>query len=228
MALIKCINCGHMISDKAIVCPKCGASIQEEKTSNWKKKSIVAVLICTFLIVLIGLLAYVFINKGAEQQSIEKQENVKKETVSVRFIDVFINRMNAEESHINLKLHEYLQEQGYKLLKQETTSEYYDAFESTLSQEHYYLGLNMVYDNENWHSLGTPCNGVEVVIGEPDSYVIVKFQNEEIMKEFIGDAEKSGFTYRGDDKWSRDSDYPYDFIIKKDDTTLECHSQYAY
>lgn len=28
MALIKCINCGHMISDKAVKCPKCGTPIQ--------------------------------------------------------------------------------------------------------------------------------------------------------------------------------------------------------
>lgn len=29
MALIKCINCGHMISDKAVKCPKCGTPIQK-------------------------------------------------------------------------------------------------------------------------------------------------------------------------------------------------------
>ena len=28
MALIKCTNCGHMISDKAVKCPKCGTPIQ--------------------------------------------------------------------------------------------------------------------------------------------------------------------------------------------------------
>ena len=27
MALIKCLNCGHMISDKAIKCPKCGCPV---------------------------------------------------------------------------------------------------------------------------------------------------------------------------------------------------------
>ena len=225
MALVKCSKCGHEISDKAFVCPKCGASIQEEKTSKGKKKNIVAVLFCVFSIVLIGLFAYVFTNKSSgEPLSIEKQDNVKNEKFSIQFADVFINRMNTEESHINPKLHEYLQEHGYKLLKQETTSEYYEVFESTLSQEHYYLGLNMEYDNENWHSLGTPCCGVEVVIGEPDSYVIVKFQDEEELNEFICDAEKSGFTYRYDDRWSRDSDYPYDCISKMDATTLRCSS----
>ena len=222
MALVKCS------SDKAFVCPKCGASIQEEKTSKDNKKSIVAVLFCVFSIALIGLFAYVFTNKNSGKPfSIEKQDNVKNETFSIRFVDVFINRMNTEESHINPKLHEYLQEHGYKLLKQETTSEYYDVFESTLSQEHYYLGINMEYDNENWHSLGTPCNGVEVVIGEPNSYVIIKFQNEEELKDFIIDAEKAGFR-EGDYGWSRETDYPYDNIKKIDDTTLECNSTMPY
>lgn len=232
MALVKCSKCGHEISEKAIVCPKCGASIQKEakdkneSSKGGKKKSLVAVLICALVIALIGLLAYVFTPNGdSEPQSTERSaEEAENETVSVRFADVFVNRMNTEESHINPKLHEYLQEQGYKLLKQKTTSEYYEVFESTLSQEHYYLGLNMEYDNENWHSLGTPCYGVEVVIGEPDSYVIVKFQDEEELNEFICDAEKSGFTYRHDDTWSRDSDYPYDCISKMDATTLRCSS----
>lgn len=30
MALIKCTECGHMISDKAVKCPKCGCSTKEE------------------------------------------------------------------------------------------------------------------------------------------------------------------------------------------------------
>lgn len=226
MALIKCTKCGHEISEKAIICPKCGTSIQKEKTSKGWKKSIVAVLFCVFSIALIGLFVYVFATKSSgEQLSREKQDDVKNGMAFVRFSDVFINRMSTEESHINCKLHEYLQKHGYKLLKQETTSEYYEVFESTLSQEHYYLGVNMEYENEKWRSLGTPCNGVEVVIGEPNNYVIVKFQNEEELKDFISDAEKSGFN-RDDDTWSRDGVFPHDDIVKKDATTLECSSSF--
>ena len=33
MALVKCTNCGHMISDRAAKCPKCGAPIQKEKAA---------------------------------------------------------------------------------------------------------------------------------------------------------------------------------------------------
>ena len=34
MALIKCANCGHMISDRAIRCPKCGTEIISQRTNN--------------------------------------------------------------------------------------------------------------------------------------------------------------------------------------------------
>jgi len=43
MALIKCINCGHMISDKAVKCPKCGTPIQmiKEAAKPIEKEEIV-------------------------------------------------------------------------------------------------------------------------------------------------------------------------------------------
>ena len=232
MALVKCSNCGHDISEKAIVCPKCGASIQKEAKSEnespkgGKKKGIVAVLICALVVALIGLFAYVFTSNGdSESQNAERSaEEAKNETVSVRFTDVYINRMSTENSHINTKLHELLQKQGYKLLMQETTSEYYEVFECTLSQKHYYLGKNMEYYNGGWHPVGTPYCGVEVVVGEPDSYVIIKFQDEDELKIFIDDAEKSGFNKNDYDGWSRDSDYPHDYISKTDTATLDCRS----
>ncbi len=34
MALIKCTNCGHMISDKAVRCPKCGNEIISQRANN--------------------------------------------------------------------------------------------------------------------------------------------------------------------------------------------------
>ena len=42
MALIECSNCGHMISDKATKCPKCGCPIgrQTSKGSEkWQEKN---------------------------------------------------------------------------------------------------------------------------------------------------------------------------------------------
>ena len=38
MALIECKNCGHKISDKASVCPKCGTPTKEEPKENCVQK----------------------------------------------------------------------------------------------------------------------------------------------------------------------------------------------
>lgn len=37
MALIKCYECGAMISDKALDCPKCGAPISQDTVVNEEK-----------------------------------------------------------------------------------------------------------------------------------------------------------------------------------------------
>lgn len=41
MALIKCNNCGHMISDKAVRCPKCGSPVKKEETLRLSDEEIV-------------------------------------------------------------------------------------------------------------------------------------------------------------------------------------------
>lgn len=40
MALVKCTNCGHMISDRAAKCPKCGAPVQKEKAAPQREVKI--------------------------------------------------------------------------------------------------------------------------------------------------------------------------------------------
>ena len=63
MALIKCTQCGHMVSDRGTKCPKCGMTIHKEgksaenaqnadrKGAGTKKKYIVATLCCIALVV---------------------------------------------------------------------------------------------------------------------------------------------------------------------------------
>ena len=63
MALIKCTQCGHMVSDRGTKCPKCGMTIHKEgesaenaqnadrKGAGTKKKYIVAALCCIALVV---------------------------------------------------------------------------------------------------------------------------------------------------------------------------------
>ena len=61
MALIKCKNCGHMISEKAKSCPKCGnkiAIVEEKKSSTTK------IVIAVVLLALLGCGAFFFLNKG--------------------------------------------------------------------------------------------------------------------------------------------------------------------
>lgn len=63
MALIKCTKCGHEISDKATVCPRCGniiAIVEEKKSST--TKSIIAIV----LLVLLACGTFFFLNKGNE------------------------------------------------------------------------------------------------------------------------------------------------------------------
>lgn len=66
MALVKCEKCGHMLSDKAEVCPKCGCALVKKpsscETSNKKKRKSNAILILSLLalIVLSVLLFYFY------------------------------------------------------------------------------------------------------------------------------------------------------------------------
>lgn len=57
MSLIKCENCGHEISDKAKVCPKCGhiTVVGEEKNNTTK---IICAVVCTVLAVVVIVGAY--------------------------------------------------------------------------------------------------------------------------------------------------------------------------
>lgn len=95
MALIKCKNCGHMISDKAVKCPKCGCPIQPvekpnikqvhvepipEKNDNgfWIKWGLIALLLC----LIVGLVFY-FINRSSSNSLNEDNNtNVVAESLS--------------------------------------------------------------------------------------------------------------------------------------------------
>ena len=51
MALIRCKECGHEVSDKATVCPKCGNKITiVEKKKNSTTKILIAVVLLALLV----------------------------------------------------------------------------------------------------------------------------------------------------------------------------------
>ncbi len=75
MALIKCNNCGHMISDKATRCPNCGKCVDEEQFYEVCEEK---VSVCGFkkylpyilgAVVVLGIAGYYFSNRSLEHSS---------------------------------------------------------------------------------------------------------------------------------------------------------------
>lgn len=303
MALIKCENCGHMVSDKGTKCPKCGTPIHkveetakpiekeekviaevespkveipkvertdveaistiedytdEPKSNKWKKVcgvlAVVAVIGGIYLFINYqksqsnARLEYEAMQKAkadsamvadslarvaaAEEQarldSLNAVEAIRQKFVKVE--DVYVDLSNGEKKHINLNLVEVLKGRGYELLKaEEVAFATADDVEvnNDIQATTFYLGLNMAYDGD-WKATGSPYSGVEVFVSdEPHAYVVIHFENSADLEAFLSDAEKLGFEKR-DKEWSRNTDYPHDFISKKDDTTLECCSEYPF
>ena len=92
MALIKCYNCGNFISDKAGICPKCGAQMtgQPPQTSgqgsspeqaiiansgNQPKKSNKGIIIglCAALFLLLAGLVFILIKNNQEEREAERK-----------------------------------------------------------------------------------------------------------------------------------------------------------
>lgn len=72
MALVKCSKCGHEISDKAEVCPKCGNRIA---TSNGNGNSIIKIVgLIAVAALLIGG-TFFFLNKGNEADIVKSTVN---------------------------------------------------------------------------------------------------------------------------------------------------------
>ena len=78
MALIKCTECGHMVSDKATVCSKCGCPIDNQsnglnvnihKQNGSGRKWIVAVLSIIVLIAAVAIVFYVFSSEASNDDS---------------------------------------------------------------------------------------------------------------------------------------------------------------
>ena len=78
MALIKCKECGHDISDKATTCPKCGCPIDNQsnglnvnihKQNGSGRKWIIAVLSIIVLIAAVAIAFYVFSSGDSNNDS---------------------------------------------------------------------------------------------------------------------------------------------------------------
>lgn len=68
MALIKCSECGHEVSDKASSCPNCGNPVDRKSNGSWKKPIIG---IAFFLIIIAGAFGIWNVLKGNTQSDIQ-------------------------------------------------------------------------------------------------------------------------------------------------------------
>lgn len=103
MALIKCTECGQMISDKATKCPKCGCPIgrQTDKESDkWKEKTHESasesknyLLYILGAVVILGIAGYFFFNRSSSQSP---NEDVVANPVSVDSVSTNVD--SAESS----------------------------------------------------------------------------------------------------------------------------------
>ena len=81
--LIKCSECGKEISDKAKVCPNCGAKTEFAKKKN-KDNKLTILIIIGFILILVGLI-FCFLNDEDSKRLMENRksiDNLKKEYIN--------------------------------------------------------------------------------------------------------------------------------------------------
>lgn len=127
MALIKCSVCGHMISDKAIKCPKCGNPIQRKSKAVWK---ILVVCLCCIVIILLGWWLYnnrMETKGGIVQDSISAEISTMSENASVEErTDSYLSIsaiLEIEKSGSRSVAKEKLQEFGYEKVATEDNTD---------------------------------------------------------------------------------------------------------
>ncbi len=94
MALIKCTECGHMISDKAEKCPKCGCPIEKRDNTTqqeiansyrpayngnnrgWKSTKMLYAIIAVLVVALAVCGYWLFSNKGVSDKNMETDDSL--------------------------------------------------------------------------------------------------------------------------------------------------------
>ena len=82
MALIKCVECGKEISDKATNCIHCGKKVITKKNSVEKtrkktnKKSIFIIGVILFALIIIGITIFLFINHNSKSYVGKWEHNI--------------------------------------------------------------------------------------------------------------------------------------------------------
>ena len=252
MALIKCKECGHEISDKATVCPKCGnkIAIVEDKTKGGKGKIGIVVLLSVFVLCIVAIFFInsngKYINDATKTQSAEVSGDIESQTNRVEllsFHDVFdkdpveydengrvINAVEYENI-LNINIEKLLKERGYHNLgieehEEQRVVEQPDYAKWMAKVKTIRYGYNMDYSG-NWEPQGYPCQGVEIVFEDSSmSAVNLYFGNPKDRQTFIDAAIEKGFS-KGDKKdcyYMAYSEYDNAEMVLVGEKGLKCYN----
>lgn len=83
MAIVKCKECGHDVSDKAAKCPNCGAPVEvpamiendSKQASKGNKKALVGIIIAVAVLVIVGVIILVVHGAGNGNSDYAFNEN---------------------------------------------------------------------------------------------------------------------------------------------------------
>lgn len=93
-----CKNCGAVISDKAVFCPKCGQTVQRRKESDIRKKEIVFIIsLCAIAVLLLILVMGSCSSRKKEEANRNENKLVQQETVVKSVKEQFEEAMELSE-----------------------------------------------------------------------------------------------------------------------------------
>ncbi len=203
MALIKCKECGHEVSDKALKCPKCGGGINEpaiRKNKTNGKGYVIGVVVA--IVLLMGMAAFYFL--------IVDNATIQSQPKMLMFHDVFdkapieydengrVIKPSDYDNVLNENIETLLKERGYSKLgteehEEQRFNERYDPEEWMAKVVTIRYGYNIIFSGY-WEPQGSPCQGVEIVLEDGQLLGInLYFETIKEMRSFIIAAKEKGF-----------------------------------
>lgn len=107
MALIKCPECGHQVSDKAATCPSCGVAIagnvkRENEAPKGKRSMTIPIVagVVAVIAVLVGLYFYNNVQDRNEQDAYENAMSCSEAAVLQNYLDMYADAPQAHRDSI--------------------------------------------------------------------------------------------------------------------------------
>ena len=102
MALIKCPECGHQVSDKAATCPSCGVAIagnvkRENEVPKGKRSMTIPIVagVVAVIAVLVGLYFYNNVQDRNELDAYENAMSCSEAAVLQNYLDMYADAPQA-------------------------------------------------------------------------------------------------------------------------------------